>query len=63
MPTSKEDRRKLWNLKTPRNPEYFSGDREIAPIDFNIPLKPVSKPGNVLSAIMKHSSQDVGLVE
>lgn len=47
----------------PQNLQGFSGDREIAPIDFNIPLRTASKPGDVLSATLKHSSGDSVLVE
>lgn len=47
----------------PQNLQGFSGVREIAPIDFNIPLRPASKPGDVLSATIKHSSGDSALVE
>jgi hypothetical protein len=34
----KKDVRKIWNCNTPQNLQNFSGDSEIALIDFNSPL-------------------------
>lgn len=38
-------RQEKGNCNTPQNLQCFSGDREIVPIDFNIPLRPARKPG------------------